>query len=90
VKKAGQIILVGLNPEQVPFGLNAIVTNELEVKGTWTSGVFTDWARTIALVEAGQVRLAPLISHRFPLGNWREVVQLMEEGACIRSLFVFD
>jgi L-iditol 2-dehydrogenase len=90
VKKAGQVILVGLYPEDVPIGLNAIVTGELEVKGTWTSGVFTDWMRTIALVEAGQVRLAPLISHRFPLENWREAVQLMEQGACIKSVFVFD
>jgi threonine dehydrogenase-like Zn-dependent dehydrogenase len=90
VKKGGQVILAGLYPEQVPFGLNAIVTNELEIKGTWTSGVFTDWERTIALVEAGQVRLSPLISHRFPLENWREVVQLMEQGACIKSVFLFD
>ncbi len=57
VKKGGQIILVGLYPKEVQFGLNAIVTNELEVKGTWTSGVFTDWARTIFL--APMVLLRP-------------------------------
>jgi 2-desacetyl-2-hydroxyethyl bacteriochlorophyllide A dehydrogenase len=89
VRKGGQIVLVGLYPEEIPFGLNTIVTNELEIKGTWTSGVFTDWARTIALVGSGQVRLTPLISHRFPLEDWQEVVHLMEQGSCIKSVFTF-
>ena len=90
VKKGGQVILVGLYPEEISFGLNTIVTNELEVKGTWTSGVFTDWARTIALVEAGQVKMTPLISHRFPLEGWEEIVNLMEQGACIKAIFTMS
>jgi|Deesub1362A_J573_1020465.scaffolds.fasta_scaffold00394_3 2-desacetyl-2-hydroxyethyl bacteriochlorophyllide A dehydrogenase len=90
VKKGGQIILVGLYPEEVEFGLNTIVMNELELKGTWTSGVFTDWARTIALVEEGRVKMTPLISHRFPLENWEEVINLMEKGACIKTVFIVD
>jgi L-iditol 2-dehydrogenase len=90
LKRGGQVVLVGLYPEEIPFRLNNIVTNELEVKGTWTSGVFTDWARAISLVESGQVRLTPLISHRFPLTEWQQVIQLMEQGSCIKSVFTFD
>jgi 2-desacetyl-2-hydroxyethyl bacteriochlorophyllide A dehydrogenase len=90
VKKGGQIILVGLYPEVVQLGLNTIVINELEIKGTWTSGVFTDWARAIAMVEAGQVRIKPLLSHSFPLEGWREVLHLMEQGSCIKSVFTLS
>jgi Zn-dependent alcohol dehydrogenase len=41
------------------------------------------------MVESGQVKLEPLISHRFPLEDYQQVIELMEQGACIKSVFTF-
>ena len=71
----GSLVLVSMY-KQRPVGLAAdpIVAKDLTVHGTIASpGV---WERTIRLLASGRVDPRPLISHRFPLADPREAVEL--------------
>lgn len=86
-RKKGQVVLVGLYPREIPVAWNKVVTREIEIKGSWTSGVFTDWTRMMSLLELGQIKIRPLISHILPLERWQEGFDLMHEGKCIKVVF---
>ena len=86
-RKNGQVVLVGLCPGEIPVAWNKVIMREIEIKGSWTSGVFTDWARMMRLLELGQIKIRPLISHILPLERWPEGFDLMHEGKCIKVVF---
>jgi len=87
VRKAGEVVIVGVFPKPVEIDVNKIVMNELKVLSSWTSGVFTDWNRSLTLLEKNMVTTKPLITHRFPLEKWLEGTKLMEKQECIRIVF---
>jgi len=88
VRKRGQVVLVGLFRGPVELDLNLVLWRELVLRSVITSGVFTDWERTIALVEAGRIRLAPLVSDRFTLEDFPEILRRRREGSLIKGIFI--
>ena len=80
--------MVGIYREPVEVDLNQILWNELVIKSVVTSGVFTDWERTIAMVETGQIKLKPLVSDRFALEDWEELFKRRKKGLLLKGLFV--
>jgi len=86
-RKSGQVVLVGLYSGEVPVAWDRVVTREIEVRGSWTSGVSADWTRMMQLVASGQIKLRPLISHIMPLERWRDGFDLMRQGKCIKIVF---
>lgn len=87
-RRAGTVVMVGLYPKATPVEWNDIVKTEKVVKGTWTSGVFTDWQRAVTLVAEGRVKLDPLITHRFPLDEWERGMKLLERGECVKVVLL--
>ena len=61
---AGAGRTVSLSPDE-------LVNGDLTIHASF-SYRSADWARTVALVNAGAVRLAPLVTHRFPLERFQE------------------
>jgi len=86
-RKNGQVVLVGLYPGEIPVFWSKVVMREIEIKGSWTSGVFTDWTRMMRFLESRQIKIRPLISHILPLERWQEGFDLMHEGKCIKVVF---
>jgi 2-desacetyl-2-hydroxyethyl bacteriochlorophyllide A dehydrogenase len=78
VRPRGRIALVGLfNSQMGEVDLDALVVNNITIKGSLGSpGV---WEETIALLETGRIRAAPLITHRRPLAEADDIMAMMAE-----------
>jgi len=78
VRPRGRIAVVGLfNSQMGEIDLDALVVNNITIKGSLGSpGV---WEETIHLLESGQIRATPLITHRRPLSEAAEVLAMMAE-----------
>ncbi len=62
----GRVVFYGVQSAPLPaFDLNQVVLKDLSVFGALSDR--TGWEDVIRLVETGQMRLEPLITHRFPL-----------------------
>ena len=72
------LVLVGLAGHNVKAGLRIddVVNNDLLISASfaYTSAA---WAEVTALLSAGQLRLSPLITHRFPLEAYEEAYQVL-------------
>jgi (R,R)-butanediol dehydrogenase/meso-butanediol dehydrogenase/diacetyl reductase len=65
--KRGRIVLVGLVPATVPVNLLQLLAHEKELVGS--SAYVDEFPEAIALLAAGQVRVAPLVTGRVPLAD---------------------
>jgi len=77
LKKGGICVLIGLfeEPWAVKFPVNLFVQKEIQIRGS--RGYCWDFQKAINLVSNGQVKLAPLISHRRPLTDLPQAFALL-------------
>ncbi len=77
LKKGGTCVLIGLfeEPWAVKFPVNLFVQREIQIRGS--RGYCWDFQTAINLVSNGQVKLAPLISHRLPLTDLPQAFELL-------------
>jgi L-iditol 2-dehydrogenase len=74
----GRISLIGLFNSQIgEFDLDAFVVNNITMQGSLGSP--NVWDETIAMMETGRIRTAPLITERMPLANAPLVFKMMAE-----------
>jgi L-iditol 2-dehydrogenase len=85
LKPLGTYVQVGIFGRDVELPLDLTIYKQLDFKGTVGYTVKT-WERTIRILEQGRVRLDDLISHRMPLGQWREAFDLCTRGEGIKVL----
>ena len=78
----GVVVLAGNQPKEASFPaevMETITRKELSVCGTWMSysAPFPghEWQAAIAAFESFELRVAEMISHRFPLCEAEEVFQ---------------
>ncbi len=85
VRPGGAYVQVGLLPADVsiPFGL--VLTREIRVRATFGSSP-ASWLRAVAMLDAGQLNLAPLVSIALPLREWRAAFQRLEDRVGIKTV----
>ncbi|MDR7427017.1 MAG: zinc-binding dehydrogenase [Armatimonadota bacterium] len=85
LRRGGRLVLVGYSA--APAELNAARTMffEMEILGSLGCRP-VDYPRLIAMVQAGRLQLAPLISHRMPLAEINAGLDLLRQGRSIRAL----
>ena len=67
VRPGGRVVLTGLPHEPTPVAFFSVVRREVTITG---SMIYQDeFPAALALVASGQVRTAPLLTHRFPLAD---------------------
>jgi threonine dehydrogenase-like Zn-dependent dehydrogenase len=76
------VVLVRLagNEVKAAFGIDDAVNNDLLISASfaYTSAAF---AEVTGLLRAGQIRLAPLVTHRFPLEAYDQAYQVLRPGS---------
>jgi L-iditol 2-dehydrogenase len=90
-RRGGKVVLMGLAGSGVttPLPIDDVVYNDLQVIASF-SYTSAAWAEVAALLESGQVRLGPLITHRFPLGRFADAYQALRDGTAPRGKVLLD
>ena len=78
VKKRGWFIQIGLPGKPVTFDLEAINYREIHFSGSMGSRK-QSWTLALGLQQSGKVKLEPLVTHKFPLTEWREAFSMFEK-----------
>ena len=82
-RKGARVSLLGLPPQPLELDLaNDIVLRGLTVQGIAGRRMYATWFQTSNLVNSGLVDPALVITHRFPLEDFREAFAVIKEGAC--------
>ena len=82
-RRGGRLVQIGLAGKPVAVPFDEICFRELTV----TSGNAStprSWQRALALLEAGAVRLEPLVSEVVPLAEWERAFETARAGAAVK------
>ncbi|MCL2057932.1 MAG: zinc-binding dehydrogenase [Oscillospiraceae bacterium] len=77
VKKRGWFVQIGLPGKPIQFDLEAINYREIRFSGSLGSRR-QSWRMALSLQEAGKVRLEPLVTHKYPVSEWKEAFDVFE------------
>jgi L-iditol 2-dehydrogenase len=90
-RRGGRVVLLGLagNGVTARLPIDDVVNNDLQISASF-SYTSAAWAEVTALLGSGRVRLAPLITHRFPLDAYEEAFEVLRESSGPRGKVMLD
>jgi len=76
--RGGTVVLLGLAGSGVstPLLVDDLVNSDVTVMGSF-SYTATAWAGVVELLNSGRLDLSFLVTHRYPLADWREALQTL-------------
>ena len=88
IRKGGKVMLFGLGKSVDGLDLaNDIVMKSVTVKGVIGRRMFETWDEMLNLLQAGLTdRLKPLVTHRFPLTDYQNAIDLLREGEGLKAV----
>ena len=89
VRPNGRITKIGWGPQPLDFSLDPLVGKAVTLQGTF-SHLYPTWERVLTLLSTGQVNLAPVIGGIYPLEDWEEAFESMEQGENVKSVLRLD
>ena len=75
----GKIALLGIPPASTAIDWNQVIFKGLEIKGIYGREMFETWYKMVAMLQSG-LDLGPIITHRFPVDDYREAFETMLSG----------
>jgi len=84
-RRRGRVCLVGLAGGVGSLDIDKIVEGELDVHGSWGT-VWSSWRGALALMGSGGLKVAPLISRKLPLEEWKQGFDMMIGRKAIKIL----
>ena len=85
-RRGGTVVLLGLPPHGATAAVpvDDVVNNDLNIRGSfgYTSAA---WREVVTLLNAGLLELSFLVTHRFPLTQWREALDTLRGEASPRG-----
>ena len=79
------MIMVGYSPERMSLNAGRVMFRELSVMGSLGCPP-VDYPRVIDLVRQGQLRVSELVTHRFPLDEIHQALDVLRGGEAIRAV----
>jgi threonine dehydrogenase-like Zn-dependent dehydrogenase len=92
VREGGRVVALGIAGEGktlAPLPADRIALRDLELIGSvaYTSAV---WTRVVALLADRRVDLSPIVTHRFPLEEFEQAFELMDDRRGIVAKIVLE
>jgi L-iditol 2-dehydrogenase len=87
VRKQGKYTQLGLFGRPIEIDFEKIVFKEVQVTGA-VSQRRTAWKRALSLMGRGVIQSEELISHRFPLDEWKKAFDLFERKEGIKLMLI--
>ncbi len=78
VRKGGRVVLIGNIAATVGFGLQSVVTREVDVLGSCASS--NDYPACLELLERGAIQVRPVLSATVPLERGQEMFDRLYRG----------
>jgi len=85
VAGGGRVVVVGYCSHDVELSAGRIMFRELDVLGSLGCRP-VDYPRVIELVRSGVIKLAPMVSHRFPLQDIAQGLDALRRGELVRGI----
>lgn len=89
LRKGGVVQIFAAHTGMVPMNIEQVYQQEQSILSTYSSSP-EDLRIALDLLIQGEVRVARLISHRLPLEQFHEGVQLMRERAALKVYFQIE
>ena len=86
LRPRGRLVQLGLMADESSVPLSAAILREATITGSYGSTP-ASWARAIALLDTGAVRLEPLVTSVLPLADWRLAVARFQDQDGIKTVF---
>lgn len=83
VRRLGQITKVGWGPKPLNFSLDPLISKSVTLRGSFSHNWQT-WEHVIKLMEKSKLKAKPLITHIFPITEWKKGYKLMEDKEAIK------
>jgi L-iditol 2-dehydrogenase len=85
VRPLGTIVRIGMSDKPLPFGLNRLTAKAVNLQGTW-SHTYEDWEGVLHMVQTGQLRISPMVSKVYPLGQWHDAFEDALAGRVVKAV----
>ena len=85
VRRNGQITKIGWGPKPVEMSLDPIIAKAASLQGSF-SHTWTTWEAVLHLIESGELRMDPMITHRFSLAQWEEAFRLVDTKVAVKAV----
>lgn len=85
VRKHGTVIMIGIFHAPATANIAQIVRREIQIKGSICYS-WTDYKECIDLVEAGKVKVEPMISHTFDLKDMDKAMEVIDQRKAIKII----
>jgi len=90
VRHAGGIHVLGLFSKPVSFDLSAMVTKGVSIHGIHGRLMYRTWYDMGGILKSGNVDLKPIFTHKFPLDDYNEAMEVMRSGNCGKVAFPME
>jgi len=87
LRQGGRLVVVGYSAENMKLSLGRVMYREMEVVGSLGCRP-VDYPRVIELVKLGKIKLAELVTKKFPLAEINSAFDLLRKGEGIRSVVI--
>ena len=77
----GRIAVLGLPDHEFAVDWSQVVFKMLTVRGVYGRQIFETWYQMSVFVQSG-LDISPVITHRFPYGEYREAFKVGHSGQC--------
>ena len=85
----GEIVRVGMGYKPLEFSINNITEWNKSIIGHQAYDS-TSWRESIRLLQAGQIKVQPMITHRLGLSEWKEGFTAMANKSAVKVIFHYD
>ena len=83
IRKGGRLVVIGFSHDPAPINVGKLMFYELELAGSLGCGA-GEYPEIVALVEAGRIRLDPVVSGSVPLERINEGLDHLRRGEGVR------
>jgi L-iditol 2-dehydrogenase len=85
VRPGGQITKVGWGPQPLNFSLDPLVQKAVRLQGSF-SHTFRNWEKVVAMLDAKQINLDPIISRIAQFNDWKDCFDGMHDGKYVKAV----
>ena len=91
VEKGGDVVIVGVHAKDPAVSMFHLGEHELNLIGSMMYR-HEDYLKAVEEISAGRIRLAPLVSNRFPLEKYREAYEFIDANreTCMKVLIELE